>query len=113
MVTATLKKKAPDVVNVNPRIGSQGIDVEIRHLIDPPMVAQANEQWSFVGKKENQHWLWYALDAATGCILAFMLGRRTDETFRRLYGKLAGFNTAPGTPTTGSPTRPTCHSQCM
>ena len=33
--------------------------------------AQLDEQWSFVGNKKNQRWLWVALCQYTGLILAF------------------------------------------
>jgi insertion element IS1 protein InsB len=52
---------------------------------------QMDEQWSFVQKEGNQRWLWYAMDAATGIILAFVLGKRTDEVCKELMNKLAIF----------------------
>ena len=77
-VISTLKKKSTEVVAVNPYVGSREIAVEIRHLFDSPMDVQADEQWSYVGNKKNQRWLWYAIDAATGCVLSFVFGRRKD-----------------------------------
>ena len=32
--------------------------------------AEIDEQWSFVSKKSNQRWLWYAIDHATNTVLA-------------------------------------------
>jgi IS1 family transposase len=52
---------------------------------------QVDEQWSFVQHKGNQRWLWYAMDAVTGIILAFVLGKRTDEMCKELINKLAIF----------------------
>lgn len=49
---------------------------------------EIDEMWSFVGKKENQRWLWYAFDADRKEILCFELSRRTDETCQRLLNKL-------------------------
>jgi transposase len=43
-VISTLKKKSAEVVTVNPYVGSREIAVEIRHLIDPPVNVQADEQ---------------------------------------------------------------------
>jgi insertion element IS1 protein InsB len=80
------------VVTVNPYLGSREIAVEIRHLIDPPRDVQADEQWSYVGHKKNQRWLWYAIDAATGCILSFVFGRRQDEMCKQLISNLKAFN---------------------
>jgi insertion element IS1 protein InsB len=43
---------------------------------------ELDEMWSFVFSKENQRWLWLALDHQTGQILAYTFGRRKDEVFR-------------------------------
>lgn len=51
-----------------------------------------DEQWSYVGKKDNPRWLWSAIDAATGCVLAFVFGRRKNETLEKLLSKLDVFN---------------------
>lgn len=48
--------------------------------------------WSFVFSKENQRWLWLALDHQTGQILAYTFGRRKDEVFRSFQRLLAPFN---------------------
>jgi insertion element IS1 protein InsB len=53
---------------------------------------QADEQWSYVGRKKNQRWLWYAIDAATGRILSFVFGRRKDDICQQLIAKLKRFN---------------------
>jgi len=76
----------------NPFIGSREIAVEIRHLIDSQINVQADEQWSYVGNKKNQRWPWYAIDAATGCVLSFVLGPRRDSVFKQLYDNLKAFN---------------------
>jgi len=91
-VISTLKDQASEVVPVNPYIGSQALAVEIRQLIDPAMNVQADEQWSYVGNKTHQRWLWYAIDAATGAVLSFVLGPRTDAVFEKLYNHLKCFN---------------------
>jgi insertion element IS1 protein InsB len=80
------------VVTVNPYIGSREIAVEIRHLFDSPMDVQADEQWSYGARKKNQRWLWYAIDAATGCILSFVFGRRKENVCEQLIANLRVFN---------------------
>ena len=80
------------MVAVNPYIGSREIAVEIRHLFDSPIDVQADEQWSYVGNKTNQRWLWYAIDAATGCVLSFVFGRRQDAVCEQLISNLKAFN---------------------
>jgi IS1 family transposase len=86
------KKKSTEVVTVNPYIGSRQIAVEIRHLIYLPISSRLDEQWSYVGNKKNQRWLWYAIDSATGCVLSFVFGRRKDEVFDKLISNLKAFN---------------------
>ena len=66
--------------------------MEIRQHVDPPINSQADEQWSFVKKKKNQRWLWYAIDAATGCVLSFVFGRRKDSVCKQLIENLKGFD---------------------
>ncbi len=46
--------------------------------------AEVDEFWSFVGSKKQQRWTWYAIDQDTGQIIAFVLGPRTDDTFKKL-----------------------------
>ena len=52
---------------------------------------EMDEMWSYVGCKQNQRWLWQAMDHDTGTILAYTFGRRTHETFQRLYHQLRPF----------------------
>lgn len=49
----------------------------------------ADEMWSFVRSKKGQRWLWWVEEAGTGQVLAFVFGRRTHATFRRLLAVLA------------------------
>ena len=58
----------------------------------PPCVTalQVDEFWSFVGKKENQRWLWYGFDADKKQIICSQAGRRTDKNCEKLLRKLAG-----------------------
>ena len=53
--------------------------------------AEMDEQWSFVGNKSNQRWLWYAVDHATNIVLAYVFGKRTDEVFKTLKALLEPF----------------------
>ena len=50
--------------------------------------AEVDEMWSFVGKKQDQRWLWHAIDHWTGEVLASVFGRRTDEVFLQLKALL-------------------------
>ncbi len=53
--------------------------------------AELDEQWSFVGKKSNQRWLWYAVDHKTNMILAYVFGTRKYKVFETLKAMLEPF----------------------
>ena len=66
--------------------------------------AELDEQWSFVGKKSNQRWLWYAVDHATNTVLAYVFGKCKDVVFKELKALLAPFNISRYTRMTGEHT---------
>ncbi|OSK33976.1 insertion element iso-IS1n protein InsB [Escherichia coli B671] len=35
------------------------------------LICELDEQWSFVGSKARQHWLWHAYNTKTGGVLAY------------------------------------------
>ena len=53
--------------------------------------SEMDEFWSYVGKKSNQRWTWYAIDRKSGCILAWHNGKRKDEDFLVLWKLLEAF----------------------
>ncbi|MBW4444922.1 MAG: hypothetical protein KME10_27780 [Plectolyngbya sp. WJT66-NPBG17] len=52
---------------------------------------ELDEMWSFVQKKENQRWLWHAIDHSTGKVLAYVLGDHSDNVFVKLKQLLEPF----------------------
>jgi insertion element IS1 protein InsB len=73
------------------QLNSQEVVVELRQHIEFIEEAECDEMWSFVGSKAQQRWLWYAIDHATGKILAYVLGSRKDEAFIKLKALLEPF----------------------
>jgi insertion element IS1 protein InsB len=63
------------------------MDVVIRRVDE----AEADELWSFVGKKKDQRGLWHAIDHRSGKVLAYVFGRRKDEVFVQLKALLTPF----------------------
>ncbi|TXL10456.1 transposase, partial [Methylococcaceae bacterium HT3] len=53
--------------------------------------AEIDEQWSFVEKKCNQRWIWYAIEHSTNTILAYVFGKRKDVVFKELKALLDPF----------------------
>ena len=60
-------------------------------LIQRVEEAEVDEMWSFVGKNQEQRWLWHAIDHRSGKVLAYVFGRRKDEVFLKLKGLLEPF----------------------
>ena len=58
----------------------------------PTVILQIDEQWSYVGSKKQQRWLFYADEPRDKRIIAHVFGTRTQATFRSLLDKLSGFN---------------------
>ena len=61
------------------------LEVEIR------FEGEMDEFWSFVQKKSNQRWTWYAIERTSGCILAWHNGTRQDVDFLILWRLLQSF----------------------
>ena len=53
--------------------------------------AEIDEMWSYVEKKENQRWLWHAIDHTSGQVLAYVFGERKDKVFSQLKALLVPF----------------------
>lgn len=53
--------------------------------------AEMDEMWSFVGNKNQQRWLWHAIDHVTGTVLAYVLAPHTDAALESLMQLLAPF----------------------
>ena len=52
---------------------------------------EMDEMWSFVGDKSHQCWLWWAIDHATGIVLAYCFGMWERKYFDELWSLLALF----------------------
>lgn len=52
---------------------------------------ESDEMWSFVRKKKNQRWLWHAIDHKTGVVLAYVLGKHSDEVLLKIKALLEPF----------------------
>jgi insertion element IS1 protein InsB len=63
------------------------VEVEI-HKVDE---SEIDEMWSFVKRKEQQRWLWHAIDHQKGVVLAYVCGTREDDVFLQLQTLLRPF----------------------
>lgn len=46
---------------------------------------EADETWSFVGKKAKRQWIWLALEADTRQVIAFHVGDRSRQSAKQLW----------------------------
>ena len=74
---------------------SEQVEVEIWRAdeleVRRGLSSELDEMWSYVCKKANPRWLWYAIDHHTGKVLAYVFGRRKDNVFLRLQQLLEPF----------------------
>jgi len=52
------------------------------------LILECDELWSFVGSKENEVYLWLALDRETRQVVGFHLGRRRRKDAEKLWSSL-------------------------
>jgi insertion element IS1 protein InsB len=71
----------PDHLHV--QLPASPTDVVLRQL-----EAEADEMWSFVGKRVNKQWIWIAMDARTRQVIAFHVGDRSRESATQLWAKI-------------------------
>ena len=93
IVISTIAKWEKKLISVNPNI--QQLLAEqpdtTASILTACEEAELDEQWSFVGRKSNQRWLWYAVDHKTNTVFAYVFGRKKDEVFRKLKNLLEPF----------------------
>jgi IS1 family transposase/transposase-like protein len=76
------------------RFASCPDDLHVQLPVDPTDVviqrleAEADEMWSFVGKKANKQWIWIAMDAKTRQVIAFHVGDRSHKSGEQLWAKI-------------------------
>ena len=78
-----LYAQQPDDLNVRLETTGMRNDVVIYTL-----EAQADELWSFVGKKSNKQWVWIAFDTHSRQVLAFHVGDRSRKSAKKLWDKI-------------------------
>jgi len=70
-------------------IREQAASLPPEKLPDRVAEIELDEMWSFVERKKNQCWRWLAYSPKHRQLLAFSLGRRTDESLRNLLSELS------------------------
>ena len=77
------------------QLNPEQVEIEIRlaPLDEKPnrSGSELDEMWSYVARKSNPRWLWYAIDHYSGKVLAYVFGTRKDEVFLQLKALLEPF----------------------
>ena len=81
-------------MQVNPKLFELNANGGLEVRLEVACKVEMDEQWSYVGNKSNQRWLWYAVDHATNTVLAYVFGKRKDEVFKELKTLLEPFDIA-------------------
>lgn len=55
---------------------------------EPEDILEADELWSFVYERWNKRWLWTVMCRRTRQIVAFVLGDRSEATYRKLWQQI-------------------------
>ena len=80
---------------------------EVEIIIGPADEAAVDDICSFAGRKQDQRWLWHAINHHTGVVLTYGFARRQDEVFLKLKALLEPFGiTRHDTDDWGADTRP-------
>jgi len=65
--------------------------IQVDFVLYNDVESEVDKQWSYVQNKSNQRWLWLAIHHETRVVLAYTLGKRTDEVFLELKRLLEPF----------------------
>ena len=79
-------------MQVNPKLCELSEDGGLEVRLEAAYEVEMDEQWSYVGSKAKQRWLWFAVDHATNTVLAYVFGKRKDEVFKALKTLLQPFD---------------------
>src|SRR3989454_7786713 len=90
-VLSELRKKEAALESVNSALLRTINPEEMTVAIERAGEAEIDEMWSFIGKKQDQRWLWHVIDHQTGTVLAYVFGRRKDEVFLQLKALIEPF----------------------
>lgn len=91
-VINTLKKKANTLESLHPKLSELSSDGRLEVRLEAACEVEMDEQWSYVGSKSNQRWLWIAVDHVTNVLLAYVFGTRQDDVFKKLKALLNPYN---------------------
>lgn len=75
---------------VNAKAESVPEQVEVSAKPKKPLTVEMDELWSFVDEKDNEQWVWLALDVATREIVGIQIGDRSAQSAKALWHSMLG-----------------------
>jgi IS1 family transposase len=60
-------------------------DLNNEEIIHDNPVIELDEMWTFVGSRENDVWIWLALEVNSRKVIGYAIGDRSINTFKRLW----------------------------
>ena len=78
------------MVQVHPKLTEFSANSGLEVRLEAAFEIEMDEQWSYVGNKANQRWLWHTVDHATNTVLAStqMIGVLMSVTLRLVNMRL-------------------------
>jgi len=73
---------------VSSRIQILARNCERPTLKDLQCTFEVDELWTYIGRKENEYWIAYALNRQTRQVVDFVIGKRTKATLKELIDRL-------------------------
>ena len=55
-------------------------------------VFEVDELWTYLNRKDNEHWMAYAIDRRTRSVVDFVVGKRAKSTLKELIDRLLRLN---------------------
>ncbi|WP_420497883.1 IS1 family transposase [Xenorhabdus khoisanae] len=86
-----LKVATSTVLNTPKKLNPRNVTTLPLEDSDIQIICEIDEQWSFVGCKHNQRWLWYAWEPRMKRIVAHVFGDRSRRTLDNLLALLSPF----------------------
>ena len=83
---ARVVKIAVGTVSSRIRTLANSIERPVRTEVQPTF--EVDELWTYIGRKENEYWIAYALDRKTRQVVDFVIGKRNKATLKELIDRL-------------------------
>ena len=53
---------------------------------------EMDEMYTFIGRKDDEHWIFYAIEQKSKQVIDFVVGRRTSENAKKVIGQILNYS---------------------